>query len=86
MIADEKWIGKQERVFLAGIDILKLLLHDEYVYCKVQWSSEKSGDSHPADIIRERERYIFPNDMCIYVNNALMSNWKSSLTSHGVYH
>ena len=65
MIADEKWIGKQERVFLAGIDILKLLLHDEYVYCKVQWSSEKSGDSHPADIIRERE--IFSPMTCAFM-------------------
>ena len=25
-------------------------------------------------ILLERERDIFPNDMCIYVNNALMSN------------
>ena len=36
-------------------------------------AAEKSGDSNPAVIIRER-RDIFPNDMCIYVNNVLMSN------------
>ena len=48
-------------------------------------AAEKSGDSNPADIIRDRERDIFPNDMCIYVNNVLMSNWKSFLTSPTVF-
>ena len=83
MIADEKWIGKQERVFLGGIDILKLLLPALYTVKFNDHAAKKSGDSNPADIIRET--VIFPNE-CIYMNNALMSNWKSSLTSHGVYH
>ena len=65
MIADEKWIGKQERVFLAGIDILKLLLPALYTVKFNDHAAEKSGDSNPADIIRERE--IFSPMTCAFM-------------------